>query len=196
MRSAMSLLRRLGLRQHSLAYVREVILPHIEEPPAPADMRWVSLATQSDLGRFPADDSLKRHFEQFRTLGHCGVALLQADEYAAYGWMSTPASPLPKHLPDTLAPSYWIYYCATSEPFRRRGLYALCLRKLLYEAAIRAAPRATVVYIDAHIENVYSRRAIERAEFVPSLHLTTFRLPKVQHRWFRCRPAQASAAER
>jgi RimJ/RimL family protein N-acetyltransferase len=179
----MSLLQHLLLRRCNLIYAHVCEGMASEYQPAPPNLLSIWLNHETVSQHFSTSDSLARKFAAFARAGHHGVALFDGGACVSYAWMSTPTSPLPKHLPRKLGQGYWIYFCHTEETYRNRGLYSFCLRKLLAFAAAREAPRECIVHIDTQPENIPSQRAIQRAGFTVLGMFVTYRVPKTRLQW-------------
>lgn len=116
---------------------------------------------------FDTDERRKHTFNTFVQKGFVGLVLHRGDEWVTYGWISTPYSPQPIHLPGWVSKlsAYWIFYCSTKPQYSNQGYYKLAMR-LLIQHAFRARPSPSV-YIDTGVSNIPSRRAILSVGFQP-----------------------------
>jgi RimJ/RimL family protein N-acetyltransferase len=70
--------------------------------------------------------------------------------------------------------SYWILWGHTKEEFRGLGCFTKGLKHIVEETqSVRYAP---LIYVDARVENIPSRRAILSAGFSPAGVITTRQL--------------------
>ena len=84
------------------------------------------------------------------------------DDWASYGWFSTPGNARPPHIPQRLDPSaFWFYHGHTNKRLRQRGMFRVLIRELLLEA-YRRNPSPEIV-VDVEESNHQSRRAVSEA---------------------------------
>jgi len=142
---------------------------------------WTKLDTAHVERLFADDHNRVAVFHRYLSTGQAGIALERNDEWLAYGWLATPTSGPPDHVPGSARGRYWIHYCRTSERHQGRGLYRQTIHRLLNEAEARAgAPSA--VWIDTREDNAAARRGIERVGFEPDGVISLWRLPKASLR--------------
>ena len=133
-------------------------------------------------------DIIEKHFigaraRLFQTLlrqGYQGMLLASDEAWMAYGWMATPVTPPPIHLPLQQKGRYWIFYCHTAVNHRGQGHYQRILNLLLQEAARQGGVGQTM-FIDTTVDNGASRKAILRVGFNSCGTIITLNLP-------RCKP--------
>lgn len=132
---------------------------------------------EHNVSLFADDPGRLRAFRAFMRQGHVGAVLSNGAEWLAYGWLATPTSGPPAHLPASTAGRHWIFYCRTAEEHRGRGHYRRAIVHLTREAA-RDAGRPTRVFIDTRDDNSPARRAIERLGFESAGVVHLFRVPR------------------
>jgi hypothetical protein len=143
----------------------------------------VTYLDESTIHRFFAqDERLSGVFTKFAIQGFVGLVLHEGDNWITYGWLSTPYSRQPVHLPSWIKRLnvYWIYYCRTKDQCRGRGFYKLALRLLVGHVLSKGEP---TVYIDTEQANIASRRAILSTGFQPCgvMQCTSYGIPWLRH---------------
>jgi len=141
------------------------------------------LITDENLGRlFGSEPARRETFAAFLRAGHVGIVREEAGRWIAYGWLATPSSGPPDHLPDSASGRWWIFYCRTVEDRRGEGHYRRAVTRLVDEARVRAAEEVPV-FIDTREDNLPARRAVERLGFSPRGVVTIYRIPRTSVRW-------------
>lgn len=121
--------------------------------------------TSEYIDRF-FQDNPPRHkaFHQFIVKGAEGWILLDGERWVSYGWTTDCSRFVPPHFGRNMAaPMDWIFYCGTHPDYRGRGAFPALLAEM--ERGRRAAGRE--LFLDTVPTNRASRRAVEKAGFVP-----------------------------
>jgi GNAT superfamily N-acetyltransferase len=124
----------------------------------------------ADIPAFFAGDEIRtRTFRDFLRKGYQGVLVHDGPLWAGYGWITTPQTPAPPHLPPWFrrAHPYWLFYAHTREVYRGRGIQKAMLRRRLQVLASPEGRRHSA-YADTRTSNVPSRRALLALGFQPA----------------------------
>lgn len=151
---------------------------------------WQLLDAAAVRRLFARDAERRDRFLGFLEAGYIGIVLADGEDWISYGWLATPQSPQPIHLPQRARGRYWIFYCRTHEQHRNRGHYRHAMQRLIQEAERRRGA-VTPVFIDTREDNRAARVAIERLGFRPAGVVHIYRLPKTAvsvSRWARREP--------
>lgn len=128
---------------------------------------------------FGGNSRLHTAFHQFDAKGAEGWILLDGERWVSYGWVTDCSRFVPPHFGRQLtAPMDWIFYCGTHPDYRGRGAFRALLAEL--ERSRRAGGRD--LFLDTLPTNAASRRAVEKAGFVPDgmMWSLSLRIPKGQ----------------
>ncbi len=105
---------------------------------------------------------------------HVCILIFNQSEWIAYGWIRTPGTKAPPHLPYWVGrlPVYWLYTARTKEKYQNRG-YNKLLKNLRidYIRALETA-KEPEIYCDTVENNIPSRRSTLSSGFVPEGILT------------------------
>lgn len=153
--------------------------------PIPASL-CISLANEALVQRFFAHHPAKQKaFLHYLHQGFTGVLIHSSNEWATYGWLSSPQTPGPVHLyPEIQAQAvHWLFAFQTQPHLRSQGLYKAALRHLIWVAHHDLTSGG--IYIDTHATNVASRRGIVSVGFKPCGVARTYiaGIPKL--RWWK-----------
>jgi len=163
------------MRQRRLL-VYELSAQASDEVVLPTGMEWTR-ATRDSVVRFFRDDPRrKKTFSRFIDKGYYGVIIYHGAEWVNYGWMSTPNTFGPPHLPPGLRqrPVYWLFYAHTAPTYRGRGLHRYGM-KLRIAHAFNITENAKI-YTDTTADNVASRKGIRSVGFEPKGIIDTHEL--------------------
>jgi GNAT superfamily N-acetyltransferase len=133
----------------------------------------------ADVASYFADDRNRgRTFREFLDQGFQGVLVHDPAGWVGYGWLATPDTASPPHLPPwwSAPRPYWLFYAHTREGFRGRGVHKAMIRQRLDLAAGGRSWRESV-YSDTDFRNQASRRALLSLGFQPRGAVTCFTLP-------------------
>lgn len=125
------------------------------------------------------DAALEGPFKAMHDDGQIPAFTVVEGELAAYGWLCTPQSSRPGHLPKSASGRYWIHYCGTSPMWRGRGMYTQTLSVLCRMASSHSGARETVVFIDVRPDNRPAVAASSRIGFLRAGTATALGLPLV-----------------
>jgi hypothetical protein len=158
-------------RYHALYRIRRgEPIPDIK-PRGDVTLKPVTVENVNDVGTFRSPEIVaifRRQVEQ----GQLGVYAYRNGEAVAHGWMII--NPGPTRI---RANNYFVlkprealvHFCSVAEPHRGLGIYQALLCEL-YRRAFDATP-TEVIHIDSVIDNIPSRKAIERtAGFVSNAY--------------------------
>ena len=153
-----------------------------EEPLLPTGVQWTH-ATKDVVADLFRDDARRRKmFLRFIDKGYYGVIMYHGTQWTNYGWMSTPDTLGPPHLPQSIQQEqvYWFFYQHTNQNYRGRGFYK-CGLQLQAAHALRDI-KHTRVYIDSRPDNIASRRGILSTGFQPKGIIDTceLKIPRVK----------------
>ncbi len=141
-----------------------------------------SEASQQSIGTLFENDPVRRKvFLEFLNKGYYGVILHQGAEWVSYGWMSTPATVGPPHLPLCVKErhAWWLFYGHTKMKFRGLGLHKLTMWLRIRYSTDHGSD---CVYTDTTAANIPSRRGILSLGFQADgiVDTYTFRIPRVK----------------
>jgi hypothetical protein len=171
------------LRRHALFRIqRGDAIPDLE-PRGDVTFRPVSRENLSDILSFRAKEYADV-FDRQLAKGQLGVYAYRDGKAVAHGWMIINRSEQPMRANGyfVLRPrEALVHFCSVAEPHRGLGVYQALLCDL-YRRAFASEPVDTI-FIDTVIDNVPSRKAIEKtARFVSNAYYLNlgsrgFRLP-------------------
>jgi len=143
--------------------------------PGPEGGGWQLASSRSVQEVFGNDPQRLQRFRCYLKANYTGLFLVRGGQWISYGWYSHPRSGGPPHLPrwSGRLGACWIFGCHTHPHFRQRGYYKQMLARLA--TLIQQRELTVETYIDAHLNNAASRRAILAAGFRPCGVATTYR---------------------
>lgn len=133
---------------------------------------------------------LDRPFSQFDSDQQLPAFTVADGELVAYGWLCTPISSRPSHMPRNAGGKYWIHYCGTVPAWRGRGLYKQTLRELCRLAWKHSEEEATTVHIDVRPDNAQAVAATVSVGFLPDGDVWVIQIPRLGHYGLRWQPMQ------
>lgn len=147
-----------------------------EEPLLPVGIQWTRATRDSVEDLFRDDPRRRQTFLQFIDKGYYGVIIYHDAQWINYGWMSTPGTLGPPHLPLSIQQEqvYWLFYAHTLPSYRGHGLHKYGLRLRIVHAF--NAIQHTKIYTDTTVENAASRKGILSVGFEPKGIIDTHEL--------------------
>lgn len=110
------------------------------------------------------DLNTKTSFENLIASGYIGYCITKDNDLCAYGWVTTPESGPPIHIPRELQNfPYWIFNCHTLKIYRGTGLFKYLLEFILFKYSLEGFNRT--IFIDCLVKNSYSDKGIRRSGF-------------------------------
>lgn len=149
----------------------------------PTGIQWTQATRDSVEDLFRDDLRRRKAFLRFIGRGYYGVIMYHDSQWVNYGWMSTPDTLGPPHLPLSIQRRqvYWLFYQHTVASYRGRGFYKCALQ--LQAAHALSEMESARVLIDTRPDNIASRKAIMAVGFEPRGAINTFELtiPRVKY---------------
>lgn len=139
--------------------------------------RWRFFDPESVNFFFLAEPALQKTFHRFLKRKFVGVLFYNADQWAAYCWMTTPRTGQPPHLPSWTGKlgAYWLFYSHTRDEYRGQGLYKNALKLLINEARNREKGGSPLIYGDTDAGNIAPRHTLFTLGFRPDGVLVCYR---------------------
>lgn len=142
----------------------------VQEWPVPEGFFSVTL-DESLVDKYfgaPVDQTRGRRYKTFLEGAQVGTLIHDGSSWASVGWVSTPTSSPPPHVPKRLARgSYWLHDQHTAERFRGRGLQKASVSLRLDHIYTDAGPDARIL-TDVASKNTPSRKSQVANGFVPA----------------------------
>jgi hypothetical protein len=139
--------------------------PADEDLPAGGDIGWQLITPDTIEQYFALEPKWARRFAASLRQGAAGVLVTRGDDWASFGWFSTPGAARPPHIPRWLAQAaFWFYHGHTNAELRQRGFFKILITCLLAE--VHRRERSPEILVDVAARNHRSRRAVAEAGFV------------------------------
>lgn len=156
-------------------------------PVLPPGYRFVDVSPTTLEHYFHSEeDSWRlRNYTALLRSGALGTLIVAEDDnWASVGWVATPSSLHPPHIPKTVARNrYWTFNVHTAPKHRGKGLQKAGIRQRVALSREHARDESEVIYTDVRPSNMFSRKAKLSSGFTPAglLYTTRIGIPGIRH---------------
>lgn len=138
----------------------------------PATIQWL----------FASEPQRLEKLLSYAERGFRGLALHQDGHWIAMGWLSTPTTRQPDHLPRSVRGRPWLFGARIHTAFRSKGYAKLALNHLL-QAQGGVEELGPTLYADVFTANTASRRSALGLGARPAGVMFTLEIPKLKLTW-------------